>query len=127
MSNNNRNNAADRKKTQELEAEKPFGDLDHPLNGNDPSVERNPNNPAYDPEGRVMAAEAKSALLDDTEPSTPAVYDLGTSASVVQIATSPNAYIVTSNGKDFSFVGEVVTFLESKGVTDITWPDRSST
>lgn len=123
MANNPKNNAADRKKAQELEAEKPFGDLDHPLNGNDPSVERNPNNPAYDPEGRVMAAEAKSALLDDTEPSTPATYNLGTSATVTQIATSPDAYIIESNGEEFVFTGNVEQFLSEHNITDVTWPD----
>lgn len=112
----NKNNA-DRKKAQELEAEKPFGDLSHPLNGIDPSITRGPNNPAFDPEGRVMAAEAKNALLDDTEPSTPATYDLGTEAKVTQIATAPDAWIVESNNEAFTYVGNVHQFLTERGVT----------
>lgn len=121
-----KNNAADRKKAQELEAEQPFGTTDFPLSGIDPESTRSPRSEAFDPEGRVMAAEAKSALLDDTEPSTPAVYDLGTSAEVTQIATAPNSYIVKSGAAEFVFNGNIDQFLAEHGITDVTWPDRPS-
>lgn len=105
------------KKQQKIQAETPFGTLDHPLLGNDPSVPRSSSNPGFDPEGRVMHAERVNALLPDTAPNTLETFDLGSEAIVTQIATSPNVWIVSSNDKDFSFSGDVVEFLTARGVT----------
>lgn len=104
------------KEKQQLQAETGFGTLDHSILGNDPNEPRPSTSPAFDPEGRVAEQERRAALLDSTVDTTLETFDLGSEATVTQIATAPDAFIVSSNSKDFVYRGDVFEFLRARGV-----------